>query len=100
MALSLISITGILAGSVFKLYFVFYFLHYLLSKTKLKNSSIDKFLLGKCNNYKYGFYLRFWIQAYIEIFVSCILAFYSYNFDTVNQALNFYFATIFGVSIT
>jgi hypothetical protein len=79
-------------------YFVIFGLYTLLSKGKLRTSKINSFLLEKIKSYKYGFFIRFWIQGYIEFLISCFLAIYSVDLKIVEQALNFYFSLLFGVS--
>ena len=81
------------------LYYIMHFWCIVLEKTKYKESVISKALSSKCSSYKYGFFLRFWIQAYIEICVACIIALYSSNLSLVNEALNFYIALIFSVTL-
>ena len=82
------------------LYYVLYAWYWALSKTKYKNSKVANLILGKCQGYKYGFFLRFWIQAYLEISVACFIVYYSSELSQLTQAYNFYFAIIFGVIIT
>ena len=79
------------------LYYTLYILHWILGKSNYKNSKLSKFLINKCEGYKYGFFLRFWIQAYLEIVVACFIPYYSSDLSNLGQAYNFYFSIIFGV---
>ena len=63
--------------------------------TKLRTSKIKTSLNDFCNNYKYGFYIRFWIQAYLEIVISAFITIYSSDLNNLPQAYNFYIALIF-----
>ncbi|OMJ91054.1 hypothetical protein SteCoe_6524 [Stentor coeruleus] len=81
------------------LYFCMKNLYRLLEKTKYQKSFISKILLEKIKNYHYGFFLRFWIQAYIEVYVSCIIGFICSDLNKVDEALNFYLALLLGIVI-
>lgn len=79
---------------------VYYAMHWIcvaLKNTRLRQSWFDNFLNNKCQGYKYGFFLRFWIQAYIEILVACFISFYSIHLKSVDQALNLYFSLLLSV---
>ena len=80
------------------LIFMYLLVRILLSVTAFKclqESKIIKHMREFCSKYKYGFYIRFLIQAYIEIEVACLIALYSSRFSTLNQAYNVYFAIFF-----
>jgi hypothetical protein len=79
------------------LYFIFATLKYLLSHTKFKNSGISNKLKEKCQDYHYGFFLRFWIQGYIEFLVSVAISLYTSNLTTLDEAFNFYMTLILAV---
>ena len=71
-----------------------YLLSNSLKHTRFKESWLEKFFSGKCKDYRYGFFLRFWIQAYIEVIVACLIALYSIQLNIVEQALNLYFSLL------
>ena len=78
-------------------YYLIYFVNKAFRDTKFRSSRINRMLVQKIKSYKYGFFIRFWIQCYIEFIVSFFLAVLSTDFAIVEQALNFYFAVLFGV---
>ena len=78
------------------LYFLMYFLFKILNQTKYKQSKIASILNEKCLSYKYGFFLRFLIQFYLELAVACFIAYYSTNISIVEDALNLYLGLILG----
>ena len=79
------------------LYYVIYLCYLLVRMTRYKDSKVAEFLIGKCRGYKYAFFLRFWIQAYLDMSVACLITYYSSDLTSLGQAYNLYFSIIFGV---
>jgi hypothetical protein len=48
-------------------------------------------------NYRYGFFLRFWIQNFLEIGVACGITFFSVDLTELEQAYGFFFASFLTV---
>ncbi|OMJ91055.1 hypothetical protein SteCoe_6525 [Stentor coeruleus] len=76
------------------LFFVLSSLKYLLGRTKFKDSGIYNKIKEKCQEYHYGFFLRFWIQGYIEFSVAVAISLYTSNLTTLDEAFNFYMTLI------
>jgi hypothetical protein len=62
------------------------------SKTKLKKNLKEFF-----ENYKYSFFIRFWIQNYAEIAVSAGLSLLTSDLNLLSQAYSFFISCIFSV---
>ena len=61
----------------------------------LQENKVRKYMREFCEKYKYGFFIRFLIQAYIEFFVASLITVYSSDLTDLSQAYNFYLAIIF-----
>ena len=67
----------------------------------LLNSCINKKILSIFNkylkNFKYSFFLRFWIQNYFDIGVACGITLMSSDLKDLTQAYSFFFASLLSV---
>jgi hypothetical protein len=90
------------AGSIISL-FIVGILQYFLAK-------ITEFFLKICfknrfqkvfdnffKNYRYSFFLRFWIQNFLEIGVTCGITFFSADLTDLEQAYGLFFACLLAV---
>ena len=80
------------------IYFILRFIYWATAFRTLSENKLRKFIKEYCDQYNYGFYIRFWIQSYIEFLVACMITVYSSDFTTLSQAYNFYLATILMVT--
>ena len=80
----------------FNLYFCFFFL---LSKIDWKLDFINDLIKSIIIGYKYGFFLRFAIQNYLEFCVSFLLGIIFFDFLTFESMGNFIASIIFAVII-
>ena len=68
-----------------------YYVLKLLSKLfSFKNTEkVKGFIEGLCSDYKYGFFIRFWIQSYIEFLAGSFVAIKPTNLNILEDAYNF-----------
>ena len=83
--------------TAFLFFLFYYFFFYLFSKINFGLKFINEFNHETILEFKYGFFLRFAIQNYLECCISCLLGLYTAMFTTVDLIINFIVAIILGV---
>lgn len=92
-------------GNIFSMLICFLVLYYILRLLAMlfafkKTEKIKKFLEEMCSDYKYGFFIRFWIQSYIEILAGTFVAIKPVNLSNLEDAYNFLAACFLMVNFT
>ena len=81
----------------FGIFLCYYFVFYLLSFITCRIEFIRDFVKETVMEFKYGFFLRFAIQYYLEFCVTCLLAINSAAFANTDEIINFALAVLLTV---
>lgn len=85
--------------TAFAFFLVYYFLFFLLSKCDLRCNFLNEFVKATATEFKYGFFIRYSIQNYLEICVSCLISIFAHDTSDVKNIINLSFSILFSVTL-